>query len=60
LKDRELNRELLLRITAAINMACLGRMKKHDAGEGAALTKSEIKSVITNATCTALGRQVGA
>ena len=52
LKDRELNREMLLRITAAISMACVGRMKEYEDGEGAMLTKSEIKSVSTKATFT--------
>jgi hypothetical protein len=61
LKDRELNREMLLGITKAISMECMGRMKKYEAGEGAVLTKSEIKSVSTiRATFTALGRRVGA
>ena len=60
LKDRELNREMLLRITAAISMACVGRMKEYEDGEGAMLTKGEINSVSTKATFTALGRRVGA
>jgi hypothetical protein len=51
---------MLLRITAAISVAWVGRMKKYEAGEGAMLTKSDIKSVSTKATFAALVRRVGA
>lgn len=60
LKNHELDRETLLRITGEISMACLARMKKYETGEGVELTTSEIKSVSTKATFTALGRRVGA
>jgi hypothetical protein len=59
LKNQELDRETLLRIAGAINMACVLRMKKYETGEGAVLTPTEIKSTNTKATFTALGRRVG-